>query len=154
MKIISGGQTGADQAGLSAAKELGIQVGGWMPKGCITDEGMRPDFLALYNMKEHPQRGYPPRTKQNVIDSDGTIIFGNPDSPGCSLTIRACKKYNKPCVIIPYPMLVVNDWVSAVTKFLTDNKIECINVAGNRESTNPGIFEFTKAVLLLALKKE
>ncbi|MFO7971456.1 MAG: putative molybdenum carrier protein [Desulfobacterales bacterium] len=32
-KIISGGQTGADQAALDAAIELGIPHGGWIPKG-------------------------------------------------------------------------------------------------------------------------
>jgi len=32
-KIISGGQTGADQAALDAAIELGIPQGGWRAKG-------------------------------------------------------------------------------------------------------------------------
>jgi hypothetical protein len=32
-KIISGGQTGADQAGLDVAVELNIPHGGWIPKG-------------------------------------------------------------------------------------------------------------------------
>ena len=32
-KIISGGQTGADQAALDAAIKLGIPHGGWIPKG-------------------------------------------------------------------------------------------------------------------------
>ncbi|NIA20234.1 MAG: hypothetical protein GWP07_07385 [Xanthomonadaceae bacterium] len=32
-KIISGGQTGADRAGLDAAMKLNIPVGGWCSKG-------------------------------------------------------------------------------------------------------------------------
>jgi hypothetical protein len=32
-RVISGGQTGADQAGLAAAKRLGVPTGGFMPKG-------------------------------------------------------------------------------------------------------------------------
>lgn len=32
-KIVSGGQTGADRAGLDAALELGLELGGWCPKG-------------------------------------------------------------------------------------------------------------------------
>jgi hypothetical protein len=32
-KLISGGQTGADRAGLEAAKALGIATGGTAPKG-------------------------------------------------------------------------------------------------------------------------
>ena len=31
-KIISGGQTGADQAAWRAAKAFGVPTGGWMPK--------------------------------------------------------------------------------------------------------------------------
>jgi len=34
-KIISGGQTGADQAALDVAIKLDIPHGGWIPKGRI-----------------------------------------------------------------------------------------------------------------------
>jgi len=37
-KIISGGQTGADQAALDAAIKLGISHCGWIPKGRIIDD--------------------------------------------------------------------------------------------------------------------
>jgi hypothetical protein len=36
-KIISGGQSGADQAALDVAIEKGIPHGGWIPKGRLTD---------------------------------------------------------------------------------------------------------------------
>ena len=42
-KIISGGQSGADQAALDAAIKLGISHGGWIPKGRITEDGTLPD---------------------------------------------------------------------------------------------------------------
>ncbi|MFH7326653.1 YpsA SLOG family protein [Desulfurivibrio sp. C05AmB] len=38
-RIISGGQTGADQAGLDVAIKLGIPHGGWIPKGRMTEAG-------------------------------------------------------------------------------------------------------------------
>jgi hypothetical protein len=38
-KIVSGGQTGADQAALDAAIELGVPHGGWIPKGRKTETG-------------------------------------------------------------------------------------------------------------------
>ncbi len=41
-KIISGGQTGADQAGLDVAIELGIPHAGWIPKGRKTEKGTLP----------------------------------------------------------------------------------------------------------------
>jgi hypothetical protein len=36
-KIISGGQTGADQGGLEGARLLGIQTGGTAPYNWMTD---------------------------------------------------------------------------------------------------------------------
>jgi Circularly permutated YpsA SLOG family len=47
MKIISGGQTGADQAGWRAAKACGLETGGWMPKGWKTELGCSPFFGPL-----------------------------------------------------------------------------------------------------------
>lgn len=156
MKIISGGQTGADQAGLAAAKELGIETGGWLPKGCTTADGPRPDLLKLYGMKEHPQRGYPPRTERNVLDSDGTIMFGDYLSPGCKLTAKFCARYNKPILTVSFfttnPHAANEDCIVLISNWIAENNIYTLNVAGNRESKNPGIFEFTRDVLLRALR--
>ena len=42
-KIISGGQTGADQAALDVAIKLNIPHGGWIPKGRKTEDGILPE---------------------------------------------------------------------------------------------------------------
>ena len=41
-KIISGGQTGADQAELDVALMFSVANGGWMPKGRNTEVGNLP----------------------------------------------------------------------------------------------------------------
>ena len=47
MKIISGGQTGADRAALDVAIERGMEWGGWCPKGgCAEDLPNAPGLLA------------------------------------------------------------------------------------------------------------
>jgi hypothetical protein len=46
-RIISGGQTGADQAGWRAARACGVPTGGFMPLGFLTEGGPRPEFAAL-----------------------------------------------------------------------------------------------------------
>ena len=71
-KIVSGGQTGADQGALSACVQAGFPYGGWIPKGRRTEKGKVP---ARYRMRQHWSRHYPPRTEKNVADSDGTVIF-------------------------------------------------------------------------------
>ena len=41
-KIVSGGQTGADRAGLDAAIECDVEYGGWLPKGRTAEDGILP----------------------------------------------------------------------------------------------------------------
>ena len=84
--IRSGGQTGADQGALCAGHLLDIPTGGWAPLGWRTDDGPEPG-LAAFGLVEAGSADYPTRTHLNVRDSDGTLIFGDIDSPGSKLTI-------------------------------------------------------------------
>jgi hypothetical protein len=38
-KIVSGGQTGADRAGVDVAIECGVEYGRWLPKGRMAEDG-------------------------------------------------------------------------------------------------------------------
>lgn len=71
-KVISGGQTGANRAGLDAAMEAGIPVGGYFPKGRLAEDGTVP---LKYPLIELTKGGYPARTEQNVVESAGTLIL-------------------------------------------------------------------------------
>ena len=96
-KVISGGQIGADIAALRAAKKLGIETGGWMPKGFRTKEGGKWEYADEYSMKETSTRDYPTRTGLNVAESDGTLRFAyNWNSRGERATLRCLQKYEKP----------------------------------------------------------
>jgi len=70
---MSGGQTGADRAGLDAAMEAGLPVGGYVPKGRLAEDGQVPD---KYPMTETGSKDYKVRTKRNIIESDGTLKSG------------------------------------------------------------------------------
>ncbi|MCP4368611.1 MAG: hypothetical protein GY797_10940 [Deltaproteobacteria bacterium] len=90
-QIISDRQTEADQAALDAAIKLGIPHGGWIPKGRPTENGRLPDKNKL---KEMPNKSYPKRTEQNVIDSDGALIITHGKLTGVSkLTQKHVKNY-------------------------------------------------------------
>jgi hypothetical protein len=39
-KIVSGGQTGVDQAALAMALEANLPIGGWCPKGRLDADGV------------------------------------------------------------------------------------------------------------------
>jgi predicted Rossmann-fold nucleotide-binding protein len=141
-RVVSGGQTGADQAGLRAARAAGIETGGWAPKGWMTEEGPAP-WLADFGLIECPADGYPARTEANARDSDGTIWFGTTDSSGYRATIRACERHAK-------TYLLVNGGVtkpSHVIEWIRGQRIEVLNIAGNRESKNPGLGARVEAFL-------
>lgn len=143
-KIISGGQTGADRAGLVAALNLGVAVGGTVPKGRSTDTGPLSDYeMGRFGLVESKYASFPPRTRANVKEADGTVIFGNTRSPGSRLTLRLCDDYNKPHLVNPEP-ITLRQWAKQWD-------IKVLNVAGNRERTNPGIYRRTLAVLVEAL---
>jgi hypothetical protein len=152
-KIISGGQTGADQGALYAAKDLNLPTGGWMPKGYRTEEGPRPDIAKLFNMIEHSSSGYSQRTLTNVIAADGTLIFGNYHSPGCMLTRKYCKQQNKPLYIVIWPEETFSYADAQFRYWLQSENLHTLNVAGNREHTNLGIFNATRRFLSLNLKE-
>ena len=93
-KIISGGQTGAGRAGLDAAMEAGIPVGGYCPKGRLAEDGTVP---AKYLLTELNAGGYTARTEKNVMESYGTLILnvGNL-SGGTRLTLDCAKNTQTP----------------------------------------------------------
>ena len=133
-KIVSGGQTGADRAGLDAAMEAGIPVGGYCPKGRLAEDGTVPEH---YPLIELTKRGYPALTEKNVVESDGTLILNmGKVSGGTKLTVECAGKHGKPFLIVqvdghPIPESVA-DWIK-------QNAIRTLNVAGPRESKCPGL---------------
>jgi Circularly permutated YpsA SLOG family len=71
-KIISGGQSGADRAGLDFAIATGLEHGGYVPRGRKAGDGRIAD---RYNLVELTTSSYPARTRRNIEESDGTVIF-------------------------------------------------------------------------------
>ena len=144
-KIVSGGQTGADQAALDVAIEMGIQHGGWVPKGRKTEKGRLPE---RYNVQETKAIDYDQRTELNVIDSDATLLFIRGKLKGGSeLTQQFARKHHKPCLIIDLDVLSDYKAVEIIRSWLDVRKIEILNIAGPRESENPGIYEIIQDLL-------
>ena len=140
IKIISGGQTGADQAALDVAIELGLDYGGSIPKGRLTEDG--PLDQKYNKMTELDSRSYRVRTEKNIIDSDGTLIFtiGNPKD-GTALTEKYALKHGKPCYVADFDEDEVSDLVHFVRRWINNPKINVLNVAGPRASEFPEIFK-------------
>lgn len=157
VRVISGGQTGADVTGLEIAKELGIPTGGYAPKHYRTEKGSNYKLRDEYGLLEHHSYDYPPRTLENVKNSDLTVIFSISNSVGSALTKRLCVKNKKPYLMINIDNKndvenFKNDFISKV-KSINKNEI-ILNVAGSRESKAEGIAEIVRNLLFQVLKKE
>lgn len=134
-KVISGGQTGVDRAGLDAAVEAGIAVGGYCAKGRLAEDGCIPEKYPLEEL-EWPINNK--RTEKNVIASDGTLILNKGElTQGTRLTYEYTIQHGKPCLIVqldgetaPEPAVVAG-WIN-------EQGIRVLNVAGPKESKLPG----------------
>jgi len=143
--VISGGQTGADQGGLRAAKRRGIATGGWAPAGFETEQGPQPWLGEEFGLREC-DGGYDERTVMNAEWGDGTVIFARDlDSNGSRLTVAALEAAGRP--------YLVNPDAHALAEFLRECEIRILNVAGNRESLAPGIGAEAEAVVGEALER-
>jgi hypothetical protein len=145
-RIVSGGQTGVDRAALDVALALGLDCGGWCPKGRLAEDGRLPE---RYPLVETPSGEYPQRTEWNVRDSDGTLILYRAVlTGGSALTARLCERYDRPCLALdlsssPDP-LAVREWIAS-------NQIRVLNVAGPRGGDSPGLYEQARGLLAALL---
>ncbi|MAF96422.1 MAG: molybdenum cofactor carrier [Rhodospirillaceae bacterium] len=134
-KIVSGGQTGGDRAALDAALALGIPCGGWCPKGRRAEDGAIPE---RYPVAETESEAYEERTRLNVGDADATLILASgPLSGGTGLTAETAEAESKR-LLVADPLTSSPD-AEAVNQWLAENEVRVLNVAGPRESTQPGI---------------
>lgn len=144
-KIISGGQTGADRGGLEAAELLGITTGGFAPSGFKTESGCDTSLQTRFGLIES-SGGYKERTIENIKASNGTAVFSpNSNSPGTQLTLDFCKKLNKPVILVKCK--------KDLLKWINDNGIRVLNIAGNRESVALGVQNRTRDFLIASLAR-
>ncbi len=150
MKIISGAQTGVDRAALDAAREQNIEIGGWCPEGRKAEDGIIPEH---YPVIELPGASYRQRTRQNVIDSDGTaILYFEYPTGGTEQTIGFCIKNKKPYVLLDAEELTIKRAVKKINAFIDKFEISILNVAGPRASGEPRAYNYAKEVIYHTLQ--
>lgn len=154
-KIISGGQTGADYAGLVAAKVLGIHTGGVAPYGYKTENGPNYELRDYFGLEEWGT--YPERTERNILISDATIILGLLDTKdfsegGTFLTQKLCKSLGKPFILGRLSINNIMEKDPVIETFLLQNKVQTVNIAGPRLSKSPLVFGYGVLYLIANLK--
>ena len=169
VRVISGGQSGADTAALTAAHKIGFYTGGVSVEKIpayniekVSDEAVRKHGSALVA-----------RTIANVDKADGTIAFWAASSAGTDKTIGYCisgqwKRMPKATPARYRPLLVidlresqnVDRQAELVLDFVTKHNIETLNVAGHRDDRRASLPGYSKlvddimSVALVKIKKE
>jgi hypothetical protein len=144
-KLVSGGQTGADRAALDVALSLDIPCGGWCPGDRSAEDG---PIDSRYPLTPLIGSGYRARTRQNVLDSDGTVILSlGPPTGGSLTTLKFCTNLKKPVIVIDGDLTTAGEAAVLVAVFLLRHRIMTLNVAGPRASKQPGIYLFVAEVL-------
>ncbi len=145
VRIVSGGQTGADRAALDWAIAHDLPHGGWCPRGRRAEDGAIP---SRYRLSETPDHVYVQRTEWNVRDSDGTVILSlsRTLTGGSAATAALAQRHGKPWIHLAREVCG-EDAGAQLRRFVEERRIRVLNVAGPRASTEPGIAAFVVTTL-------
>jgi hypothetical protein len=147
MEIWSGGQTGVDRAALDVALELGIPIGGWIPRGRRAEDGVIPARYA--GLSETKSLNYRVRTARNVRDTDATLILSfGPPTGGTAVTVELVRRYQRPVLLLDMrqhtPSAAARKIRSWLRKLSPDARV---NVAGPRGSHSRIVYDKTVRTL-------
>lgn len=131
-----------DRAALDVAMQLGMPCGGWCPKGRLAEDGEIPN---KYPLQETPSSKYQVRTDWNIRDSDATIILNlGTLEGGSALTEVLAKSYGSPCLVID---METQPDPEKLYKWLKDNMVSTLNIAGPRASKRPDAYDLATNLL-------
>ncbi len=156
-KIISGGQTGVDQAALQVAINTGIDHGGWCPPGRVCENGLIPEQFKLKETPKERDASAPdvPRSQRtiwNVRDADGVLIFCEStklqSDRGTKLAFETSLKLGK-----PYLVMNINEQqdFNKIRNWILDFEIRVLSIGGPSEETSLGIYEKAYSILMKIL---
>lgn len=136
-----------DRGALDAAIVLGLPCGGWCPRGRLAEDG---PIDPRYPLRETPAADYPQRTAWNVRDSDGTLVLtrGRPRG-GTALTMALAREQGKPLLVLD---LLRESDPERIGQWAEAEGVSILNVAGPRESQQPGIQDEARELLIEELR--
>jgi hypothetical protein len=148
-KIISSGQTEAEQAALDAAIKLGVLHGGWIPKRKLTETGALPP---KYRLQEMDTDKYSECIEQNVIDSKGTLILscGKPTG-NLDFARKMTLKHRHQLLGIDLDLTNFIEAASLVHDWIQLRHIDALYVTGSGATVNPDVGNHTTFIVESAI---
>jgi hypothetical protein len=133
-KVITGGQSGAEQEAWAAARRAGVVTGGYMPRGFATEDGPRPRLGALYGAIEFPLNE-PTRFRANLRRADALLWLGDVLAEDGRAAIEACRELGKPFLTAEPGATPVSDVVSWLIVF----EVRSLTIAASPPSRAPDL---------------
>jgi len=144
--IISGGQIGVDRAAFDFALENNFEIGGWVPKNRLAEDGRISEKYK--NLRETKTENPAERTESNVRDSDATLILSHGNLGGGSLlTKQFAQKHKKPFLHIDFSRLSFEAAIEKTNEWLTQINCKKLNIAGPHQSEDAEIYVKAKRFL-------
>ena len=150
VRIISGGEPGAEQAALDAAMEAGVEHGGWIPAGRPTEAGPLPDEFLL---AELPSTDPEAASSRNVEAADGTVAFFlGRRTPHCDLSERLASTRHRPFLDVDLQRAEPAAIAQALSIWLRLHGISVLHVTGPRATEEFRAYARVRAVISLLLE--
>jgi hypothetical protein len=145
-KLFSGGQPGADRAGLMAARKMGIQTGGWVSaRNFETDPWLWYHF-GKFGMKVDERSSG--SSEKNITVAKGTIRVATDFGTRAERkSLKLLLKHEKPFYDLNPATDSSKVYVEAVADWILRHEIRILNVSGNSERVCEGISGWTNRFL-------
>lgn len=144
-KIISGGESGVEQAALDIAVKMDIARGGWITSWQKEDLGKK---AGRYGLSEMPDVNYARVAEHNVSDSNGVLIISRGDLiSNSALHRRIAQKINRPCLCIDLNKTAEFQATEQISAWIARHRIRILNITGPKESGEGRFYEITYNIL-------
>lgn len=150
VKVISGGEPGAEQAALDAAMDAGLEHGGWIPAGRPTEAGSLPDEFLLAELTSNDPEA---AAERNVEEADGTVVFFlGKRTLRCVRAAALSSRRRMPLLEVDLDGRGPSEAVQALSIWLRLHGIAVLHVTGPRASEEFRAYARVRAVMSLLLE--
>lgn len=133
-----------ERAALDVAIKVDIPHGGWTPNSGKTKES---HLLEKYRLREMPDASNSDHIEKNILGSDGTLVVSQGQLVGeTALIQKMAEQLSRPCLHVELD--ISNDFVvaQAISAWISENRIEILNVAGQGLNNDPRIYNATAKI--------
>ncbi len=148
-KILSGGQSGVEAGAMDLALKMGLECGGWMPRGYrFTGEPPPVD----YRLKETASSDFKEAVECNARDSNGTLLLTRgKKSARTKYAIQMALKHQKQLLHLDLAEYPIFEAGSMISTWISMQFIKVVYVTGSSQDEDEDIYRMTQKALETAL---